>query len=275
MAEPAEHDSDDEKILTSPPPEGFSPEAVRRFLDLFRKEDAQEILFQYDAILPHNAEFDQLLRWVTDPTTGDTAVHVAASARNIGALGSHIESFGRDWSANPWLLTCFRAPFFLRNKAGDTVFHVAARTGRLDVVNGVWRVFWLHPGWNQPSYESGSDAYAPVCEDLGEFEHDPEQISVPEYMVAIVLLARKNGNGYTAADEAAAAGHHDVAQWLRLMLERLTLGNKRATESRMARMEELVDNRYDIDGHHVTPDQLPYIRRWTQFLDGRVISGDY
>ncbi|KAF4780536.1 hypothetical protein HER10_EVM0012689 [Colletotrichum scovillei] len=242
MAEPAEHDSDDEEILTSPPPEGFSPEAARSFLDLFRKEDAREIFFRYEAVIPHNAHLYQLLRWVTDPTTGDTAVHVAAAARNIRALDSHIESFGRDWSANPWLLTCFRAPFFLRNKAGDTVFHVAARTGRLDVVNG--------------------------------FEHDPEPMYVPDYMVAIVLLARKNGNGHTAADDAAAAGHHDVAQWLRLMLERLTLGNKRATERRMARMEELVDNRYDIDGHHVTANQLPYIRKCSQFVDGRVITKD-
>lgn len=49
-------------------------------------------------------------------------------------------------------------------------------------------------------------------------------------MVATVLLARKNAAGHTAADEATIAGYTDVAEWLNQVLDRVTLGGKRATE---------------------------------------------
>ncbi|GKT40460.1 uncharacterized protein ColSpa_00641 [Colletotrichum spaethianum] len=165
-------------------------------------------------------------------------------------------------------MTCLRVVFFLRNKARDAIFHVAARAGRLDVVNAAWRIFFLLPQRGRPSNESGSEVYAPIDEDLPEVEDDVDPKYVPEYMMAIVLLARKNAAGHTPADEAVAAGHDDVAEWVRLVLDRLTLDGKRATESRMARMEELVDGRYDIDGHHIMSDQIPIEKRvWQIEMD--------
>ncbi|WYZ43527.1 hypothetical protein EsH8_VI_001226 [Colletotrichum jinshuiense] len=276
MAEQVQHDSDEEEYLTSPPPEGFEPKASREFLDLFRKEDAKRIVLEYhDAGLPDNIEFRDLMRWVTDPDTGDTALHAAAAAGNIDAFSAITKSFGRNWFPNAWLRTCVIAVFIQRNKAGDSLFHVAARAGRQDVVTSAWRyLFTHHYNWDRPPFESGSDVYVPLDENLPEFQDDPPY--VPDYMVAIILLARKNAAGNTAADEAANAGHDDVAEWLKQVLDRLTLGGKRATESRMARMEELVDGRYNIDKHHITEDQFPTIkRRWMQVQsDGTAIWGD-
>ncbi|KAL0930534.1 uncharacterized protein CTRU02_214609 [Colletotrichum truncatum] len=206
------------------------------------------------------------MRWVTDPVTGDTAVHVAAAAGNIEGFKVIARSFGRDWRPNEWYMTCIKAIFFLRNKAGDTVFHIAARAGRLGVVNAAWYWFLCLPQMNQLPDESGSDVYVPVDEDMPEPE-DVNPLYIPECMMAIVLLARKNFAGRTPADEAITAGHDNVAEWLRLVLDRLTLNGRRVIEGRMARMEELVDGRYDIDGHHIKPHQIPAIKRLYMRID--------
>ncbi|KAL0940259.1 uncharacterized protein CTRU02_203022 [Colletotrichum truncatum] len=177
MVESVEDGSDEEKDLTSPPLEGFGPEASRSFLRLFR----------------------------------DTTIH----------------------------------------KVGDTAFHITARTGCLNIINASWRAFFCVENRGQPSNESG-------------FDTSP------------LLLARKNAAGRTAANEAVAAGHDHVAEWLSPVLNRLTLGGKRATESRMARMEELVDCRYDIDGQYIKADQVPVIRRKWMMIEssGTVRTGN-
>lgn len=278
MAETAEYDSEDDEFhwATSPPLEGFDPEATSKFLDLFRTGDPTSILFGSEDIgLPDNITFRDLVRWVKDPGTGDTAVHVAAAAGNWEALRSIEKSFGRDWRPNSWFDTCLKSAFYLRNKAGDTLFHVAARAGRLDVIDTAWCIFFYYGQGNPSRIESGSVTYVPLEEGSPEFHDDVNPLYPPKYMMAIVPLARKNAVGRTAADEAVAAGHEDVAEWLRLVLDRLTLGGRRATESRMARMEELVDGRYDIDGHHITPDQIPVVRRmWSsRNPDGTITWG--
>ncbi|KAF5493410.1 Pectate lyase H [Colletotrichum fructicola] len=250
---------EDMVFITSPPAEGIDPDASREFLDLFRTENGRDIPLAsyYIDNLSHDFNFEDLMRWVTDPDTGDTAMHVAAAVGNIKAFDATAQSFGREWSRNSWFMTCFRAVFFLRNKAGDTIFHVAARMGRLDIINAAWQHFWQVIDWDKVPDKPGSEVYAPIDHDLPEFETDVDPLWVPDYMLATVLLARKNAAGHTAADEATIADYTDVAAWLNQVLDRVTLGGKRATESRMARIEELVDGRYDIDGHHLTWDQIP------------------
>ncbi|KAE9574271.1 hypothetical protein CGCF415_v004769 [Colletotrichum fructicola] len=252
---------EDMVFITSPPAEGIDPDASREFLDLFRTENGRDIPLAsyYIDNLSHDFNFEDLMRWVTDPDTGDTAMHVAAAVGNIKAFDATAQSFGREWSRNSWFMTCFRAVFFLRNKAGDTIFHVAARMGRLDIINAAWQHFWQVIDWDKVPDKPGSEVYAPIDHDLPEFETDVDPLWVPDYMLATVLLARKNAAGHTAADEATIADYTDVAAWLNQVLDRVTLGGKRATESRMARIEELVDGRYDIDGHHLTWDQIPRV----------------
>ncbi|KAI8309033.1 Rubrofusarin-specific efflux pump aurT [Colletotrichum sp. SAR11_240] len=252
---------EDMVFITSPPAEGNDPNASREFLDLFRTENGRDIPLAsyYIDNLSHDFNFEDLMRWVTDPDTGDTAMHVAAAVGNIKAFDATTQSFGREWSRNSWFMTCFRAVFFLRNKAGDTIFHVAAHMGRLDIINAAWQHFWQVIDWDKVPDKPGFEVYAPIDHDLPEFETDVDPLCVPDYMVATVLLARKNAAGHTAADEATIADYTDVADWLNQVLYRVTLGGERATESRMARMEELVDGRYDIDGHHLTWDQIPRV----------------
>ncbi|KAL3294315.1 Ankyrin repeat-containing domain protein [Colletotrichum asianum] len=246
MSERIETNPDEDMVfITSPPAEGIDPNASREFLDLFRTENGRDIPLAsyYIDNLSHDFNFEDLMRWVTDPDTGDTAMHVAAAVGSIKAFDATAQSFGREWSRNSWFMTCFRAVFLLRNKAGDTILHVAARMGH----------------WDKVPDKPGSEVYAPIGHGLPEFETDVDPLWVPDYMVATVLLARKNAAGHTAADEATVAGYTDVAEWLNQVLDRVTLGGKRATESRIARMEELVDGRYDIDGHHLTWDQIPRV----------------
>ncbi|KAF4920654.1 hypothetical protein CGCVW01_v006699 [Colletotrichum viniferum] len=259
MSESIEKSPDEDMgVITSPPAEGIDPDASREFLDLFLTKNGRDIplAFYYIDNLSHDFNFEDLMRWVTDPDTGDTAMHVAAAVGNIKAFDATAQSFGREWSRNSWFMTCFRAVFFLRNKAGDTIFHVAARMGRLDIINAAC---CQAIDWDKVPDTPGSEVYAPIDHDLPEFETDVDPLWVPDYMVATVLLARKNAAGPTAADEATIAGYTDGAEWLNQVLDRVTLGGKRAAESRMARMEKLVDSRYDIDGHHLTWDQIPRV----------------
>ncbi|GKT40459.1 uncharacterized protein ColSpa_00640 [Colletotrichum spaethianum] len=80
---------------------GFDPEASRKLLDLFRTEDENSIdLATYYSGLPRNIKFYDLIRWVTDPVTGDTGVHIAAAAGNVKVLDAITKSFGRDWLPN-------------------------------------------------------------------------------------------------------------------------------------------------------------------------------
>ncbi|KAI8165881.1 Rubrofusarin-specific efflux pump aurT [Colletotrichum sp. SAR 10_65] len=184
---------EDMVFIASPPAEGIDPKASREFLDLF------------------HFNFGDLMRWVTDPDTGDTAMHVAA------------------------------------------------RMGRLDIINAAWQHFWQVIDWDKVPDKPGSEVYAPIDYDLPEFEIDVDLLWVPDYMVATVLFSRKNVSGHTTADEATTAGYTDVADRLNQALDRVTLGGKKATKSRMARMRELVNGRYDIDGHHLTWDQIPRV----------------
>ncbi|KAJ0357446.1 hypothetical protein COL154_010145 [Colletotrichum chrysophilum] len=94
---------------------------------------------------------------------------VLAAVGNIKAFDATAQSFGREWSRNSWFMTCFRAVFFLRNKAGDTIFHVAARMGRLDIINAAWQHFWQVIDWDKVPDKPGSEVYAPIGRDLPEF----------------------------------------------------------------------------------------------------------
>ncbi|KAF6813965.1 hypothetical protein CPLU01_14518 [Colletotrichum plurivorum] len=278
MAEPAKYDSDDDTEATSPPPEGFDPDASREFLDLFlwrNTTDMSRAAYHIEG-LPNNVEFESLLRWITEPVTRNAAFHVAAAAGNVTPFGSIINYAGRGLENNPWLETGLRAPLFQRNKAGDTVFHVAARAGHLDVVITAWRFFLLVRDSDVPPYPSGSDVDIPFYEDGFDSEEHIEPRWIPDYMAGIVLLSRKNNAGRTAADEANFFGHGEVAQWLSLVLGRLTLSGRKSTRGRMAAMEELVDSRYDIDGRHLTPDQFPPMKRYWSSMDsqGNVTWGE-
>lgn len=114
MAEPVTYDSDDDTYATSPPPEGFDPDASRGFLNLFLDRDPVDISLSayYLEGLPDDVAFESLLRRITEPVTGNAAFHVAAAAGNVKAFGSIMKTFGRGLTHNVWLKTCLRAPLF-------------------------------------------------------------------------------------------------------------------------------------------------------------------
>jgi hypothetical protein len=101
-----------------------------------------------------------------------------------------------------------------KNHRRETILHVAAQTGNLEMVIAAYRLFGsgILPG--VPTYPG----YQPL-EDLTDLMDD----GIPH----IMFLLQKDRDGQDAASVARAKGFEDVACWLESLVSRLDPDEKR------------------------------------------------
>ncbi|KAF9871762.1 hypothetical protein CkaCkLH20_10696 [Colletotrichum karsti] len=140
-----------------------------------------------------------------EPTTGDSLMHTAAAAQRPDAMDAlrHFRTHNAAYYDNP-----FYALYTHQNHAGDTILHVAARSGKLAVVAAAFQVFrHEHLILDEEKLRSGQDAEGHMWDDDNEEAYHMR-------IGGVLFLVRQNSEGRTAADEARALGFGDIVAWL-------------------------------------------------------------
>ena len=111
-----------------------------------------------------------------DPATGDSAAHTATAASNLKVL-HHI--YEKSLGTRPFQETPYCMLMWIKNLTGNTILHVAERTGDKEVVKYVYRLFcheWDRPGYirDPPAEESG--AWKQLDDDYDVDEHNVPRI---------------------------------------------------------------------------------------------------
>ncbi|EFY95815.1 ankyrin repeat protein [Metarhizium robertsii] len=174
-----------------------------------------------------------------DPDTEDSLLHVAVRAGSMNGVVSLMGRFDRVMRTcgggpqNPFYIWERHSFIAHQNRDGDTVLHVAARSGNLKLVIMLYRFIYDH--WS---------ATCPDLEDLGD-EEAPENVEFPETAGEdesspyLMLLITRNRAGRDAATEARSLGNYEIAEWLDAVANRLDPeGNRRSKKgiSDMVRM---------------------------------------
>ncbi|KAI1076804.1 hypothetical protein F5B20DRAFT_554658 [Whalleya microplaca] len=175
-----------------------------------------------------------LLLKAIDPETGDSALHRAAAADNIGAVSAMAAAFGPQLDQRPaderlkWVLITHQ------NHAGDTALHVAARAGSRRSATMIYR--WFHgDGFEDLENASrGPDSDWPSAENWDWHGLNGEN------KPALVFICMKNKAGRDAVAEAHQNGHADLAQWLEELAAQLDVDHER-TDAAAMRQNEILD----------------------------------
>lgn len=205
----------------------WTPEDVERFLDRIRTG-------RYTRPYAYPSALVEII----DPATGDSALHIAAkSISPLNTINTIMSGFppgscdgrGRrffDRWAHHALLTH-------QNHDGDTVLHVAARSGNKLLLTMLYRYVAGHWSARYPEEIEMDDG--PPEHDV--YPHDADDsLSTP----CLLLLITKNKMGRDPAAEARCSGNEDLAEWLDAIIPRLDPDGTRLTEANVAEMIELV-----------------------------------
>jgi ankyrin repeat protein len=162
-----------------------------------------------------------LLLMAISPATGDSVLHTAFIAQRlemVSAINGMFRSHGLHFPARQFLI-------LHSNNSGDTILHLAARSGLQKMVTAAYRVFHYD---SLPDEERFS--WPPAEEwDLGM--HDEDRVP------PLLFLVARNTAARDAADEAQHHGHDDIARFLRNLVERIDPLNSRSNPAEMCRME--------------------------------------
>jgi hypothetical protein len=172
-----------------------------------------------------------LLLMAISPATGDSVLHTAFIAQRlemVGAINGMFCSHSLHFPARQFLI-------LHSNNSGDTILHLAARSGLQKMVTAAYRVF---------HYDSLPDEERfswPPAEELDLGIEDEDRIP------PLMFLVARNEAGRDAADEAQASEHDDIARWLRTLVERIDPINSRSNPEEMCRMEMFLRELYRIE----------------------------
>ncbi|WYZ44773.1 hypothetical protein EsH8_VIII_000089 [Colletotrichum jinshuiense] len=148
-----------------------------------------------------------------EPDTGNSLIHTAVAARRIDAMDTLRRCFRADNMMK--FKKLFDILYCHQNRAGNTILHSAVQTGEQDIVTAAFRIFHgdhltvVDDAWQRSSQP-------PAAEDLPWSEEDDDGMRIPHLM----FLLKQNAHGRTAAAEARALGHDNLAVWLEEILQR-------------------------------------------------------
>ena len=205
----------------------WTPEDVEDFLDQIRT-----------GRYTHPYASPEILVETIDPITGDSTLHIAAkSISPLDTINTIMSGFppgscdGRDWCFfDRW---AYHALLAHQNYDGDTVFHIAARSGNKLLLTMLYRYVTGH--WSASCPEEIEMDDGPPEHDI--YPHDTDDwLSAPR----LLFLITKNKMGRDPAAEARFSGNGELAEWLDAIIPRLDPDGTRLTEANVAKMIELV-----------------------------------
>ncbi|KFA69005.1 hypothetical protein S40285_10689 [Stachybotrys chlorohalonatus IBT 40285] len=166
-----------------------------------------------------------------DPDSGSSLLHAVVAAGNLDGLLGIQRSFSP--SVRSGELRPIHVFYTHQNKIGDTAMHVAVRTGRLDMVKNLYRLFCNRP-------LEIDEHRAPL-----EGKDGPENWVVPDHLwhlarKPLLFLLIKNAAGRDAAQEARYSGYEEIAVFLERIIKGLDPRGKRFDEDEVKRMERKI-----------------------------------
>jgi hypothetical protein len=182
----------------------------------------------------YSEEMDMYLMAI-DPATGDSLLHAIVKAGNIRGLGAMFSQ--RLCRAMHKFRELRPLHLFIehRNNAGDNALHSAARSGRIELVRAVVRLFrrsHLHDGRELPRDFRWVDG--------GSGRHEPSGGLARN----ILFIDAENNSGQTPGEEALALGHTDISEYLEQFLRRAYPRGRRGEAGYGERLEEIARKDY-------------------------------
>ncbi|KAH6692360.1 hypothetical protein F5X68DRAFT_200749, partial [Plectosphaerella plurivora] len=172
-----------------------------------------------------------------DPATGDSLLHAIVRAGNLRGLDNMFA--GRRWPMHRLMeQRAFHLFMEHRNNAGDNALHTAARSGRIDMVRAVVRMFFkrdLNDGRELP------DEFKWIDGNYG--------INKPYYPYGglarrILFLDAENNARRTPGEEALALGHQDISIHLEEYLDKAYPRGERGDADYKEQLKEMARRDY-------------------------------
>ncbi|KAG9254342.1 uncharacterized protein F5Z01DRAFT_750249 [Emericellopsis atlantica] len=139
-----------------------------------------------------------------EPTTGNSLMHTAVIAQRIDVM-DYLRAFRSHRPA------AYRPPHYAlwshQNHDGNTMLHSAVQSGQKELVVAVFQIF------RDGNIDELDELLRSEEADDWGFDNDNEE-EFHLRLGELVLLLRENAKGRSAADEAQALGHTDIATWL-------------------------------------------------------------
>ena len=202
----------------------WTPDKVRDFLDSVRSGN-------YTKTYSGPSGFVQAI----DPDTGDSVLQIAA---RLSSPFDTINNIMGSFPPGPCLLSRPYPPFYEwarhallvhQNYNGDTILHIAARSGNQLLLTMLLRCVANHWSLQCPEIIEMDDGPP-------EHENWDDEFSPP----ILLILITKNNMGREPAAEARLTRHDDLAEWLDAIKARLDPDGTRCTDEHVAEMIEYV-----------------------------------
>lgn len=153
-----------------------------------------------------------------EPSTGGTLFHTAISAHRLDILDPLRELF----PPNMRFAIGEKALFNHKNHHGETILHLAVKTGRLDLVKAAFHLF-------------NGDVSLEEEPDVENWTPDTE---LSDFLPALVFLLDKDGDGQDAATIASSKGYEDLAVWLDREVQKLDPEERRNDPTETKKWEQ-------------------------------------
>lgn len=197
------------------------------YIDKAFPAESDEVNYLIENVQHKRYKLDQLGHLVMlqaiDPITGDSVLHQAIRDNQPAGFLQLMEQFA--YSRSRWHIWAEHALLTHQNHTGDTILHVAARTGNRNLLVTIYRQFNDHWSAARPELMEMVDGPPP------ELRRYPDDFYDDFADPPLQFLLMTNQQGNTARDEAQIAGHYHIAQWLEDVVKRLDPEGTRATEA--------------------------------------------
>lgn len=181
-----------------------------------------------------------ILLMAIDPSTGNSALHVATASKNVEGLRAVNAEF------RPLQVRLRRSYHMLvshKNHAGDTMLHVAARTGDVQLLVYAYRIFCHDSLPDEKRWGNSQPVELQGTEGLDQF-------IIPR----LAFLIDKNNEGRDAIAEAELAGYPEAVEWLEALVSRMDPSGKRTDAVERAKIEDYVRKLYRYDEEEAGPE---------------------
>ncbi|KEY74510.1 hypothetical protein S7711_11273 [Stachybotrys chartarum IBT 7711] len=213
-----------------PPP--LTPDTIRAFL-----QSAASLSKFGDELDTLDMNPLHFLLMLVDRDSGSSLLHAIVAAGNLDGLLGIQNTFSPNLGSRQGDLRAIHIFLTHQDKAGDTAMHVAVRTGRLDMVKNLYRLFTHRALENDE-----------LCAPL-EGKDAPENWVIAESMrhlarQPLLFLCAKNAAGRDAVQEARNSGHEEIATFLERIIAGLDPKGRRLDGSEVKRMERQLRRRF-------------------------------
>lgn len=204
-----------------PPKIPLPEERITTLHDHIRTNDFETIKIEIESLAYEYSTSESTVFLVAiEPSTGGTLFHTAVTATRFNLLDPLREFF----PPNRSFAIGEKALFNHRNHHGETILHLAVKTGRLDLVKAAYYLF---------NGDVSLDEEPPVA----DWTPDSE---LCDFLPSLTFLLDQSNDGQDAAALARSEGFGDLATWIDHEVDKLDPLGKRNDPTEVRKWEEWI-----------------------------------